>query len=74
MADWEPFKNRWRSYGVTTDTEGRAILTNLPAGSQRLQVLSKAWKPGEDVNMLAEGRSEELALGTTGKVVLRVQR
>nr|WP_206026371.1 M56 family metallopeptidase [Roseimicrobium sp. ORNL1] len=74
MPDWDPFKNRWRSYDVTTNAEGRALLINLPAGSQRLHVLSKAWKPGEDVNTLAKGRSEELELGMTGKVVLRVQR
>lgn len=73
-ADWEPFKDMWRFYGVTTNSEGRALLANLPAGSQRLQVFSKAFKFGEDVNTLVEGRSDELTPGTTGKVVLRVQK
>nr|WP_211325629.1 carboxypeptidase regulatory-like domain-containing protein [Roseimicrobium gellanilyticum] len=74
IPDWEAYLKTWRSYGVVTDAAGRATITNLPSGSQHLSVISRARKFGDDFNALAEGQSDEIKVGHTGKVILRVQK
>ena len=73
-SDWEAFLKTWRTYEVVTDSEGRATITNLPSASQHLYALPRSWNLKENFTPLAEGRSEEIAWGMTGKVVLRVQK
>jgi hypothetical protein len=63
----------WRSHHAVTDATGKATLTNLPGGQHYVQVYPKAWKAGSVTQPIAQENSDNIELGKTGRLLIRVK-